>query len=212
MAKAPKIVKAETPEASIDKLISSMAKRGKTLREDAQKCLLMIMDHYTSMVDHGDGTKRPNGDISRLATFSAVVRDNHGNSGLKALNIWIALAIPSLKWDEEKAKFVHIKGTQPSINKTIEYKVGKETVSGDPRVTHFLVMEPKVDPKPYSFIDSYKALLKNAEAAYEKKLKDTGTADLLLRRQIDAVKALHVEAIKAEALEAEAKVELKAAE
>lgn len=201
MAKPVKTASAKAPKtevAAIDALIKSMTTRGKTLREDAQKCLIMIMDNYVRMIDHPDGTQRPNGDISRLIQFQSVVRDNHGNSGLKALNTWIALSIPSLVWDNDNAKFNHKTGMTPAYAEIIEFKMEKQTITGTPREVHFLTMEPKVDPKPFIILDAYNSLLKRAEAAYEKTLKDTGVADLTLKAQIEALKTIRLDAIRAE--------------
>lgn len=219
MAKAAKknvvatVSKKDAYGAAIDALINSMAKRGSKLKEDAHKALVMIFQNYSRMIEHkikneaGEETVvlRPNGDISRLVALQTVIRANHGSAAVKALNEWIVVSVPSLKFVEKDEngktinQFRHITGTTATVAETVKIKrkTTGEVYEGNPYELSFFELEVKGNEVPFSLEAKIKALLKSATNEANK-LKEKGDIDGMrkLTKQIEMIENLHVENVK----------------
>lgn len=170
---------------SIDKALSSYARKGASLKADAVKLAVMILDHY---VEHGDYT--------RLEKMQSLVKANHGGSVLQAFNTYVANAMPSLVWNDELKTFQHQKGMKREwATFKIEAKGDKPAYEGSARDYSFFDMERPVSVKPFVFEDRFSNLIKQAETEYEKTVK-AGTPNLVLRAQLDILKGLHLENVK----------------
>ena len=172
----------------IDTLIASIAKRGKALRLDAHKAVVMVLEHY---MEHGDFT--------RLEKLQSVVDQTFGRSCLKAMNVYVQnFGAKSLKWNTETSKFEHLKGVNREwVAEEIEIKATKTAPAfkGHPRDYPFFNCEEKKDPTPFVLESAYSSLLDKARKEYEKELKATGTANLKLARQIKVLEEIHLEKI-----------------
>ena len=176
----------------IDALIVSIAKRGKTLRVDAHKALVAIIDHYIDC-----------GDFSRLEKLQVTVDKTFGRSSLKALNQWVQDYVTSLRWDNDENKFVHVPKIVKAI-RDIDLKANEKkdlpAFKGSARDWSFFNCEVKQDAKPFVLADSFKTLLTRAEKAYEESVKNK-SVDLKLKAQIEVLKGLHLEDVKPECKE-----------
>lgn len=179
----------KSPLAQIDAGIKNLRKSGAKLRVTAHALLLQVLDHYAA---HGDYT--------RLITLSEAVAEVFSTSIRKAMNEWIAQSVPSLEWDKDLSAFSHKKGA--SDRKIVEKVVfksrdGKNAFEGNPRDFPFFQLEVITNPAPFDFDKAFIMLIKRAETAYEKSVKE-GHTDGDLAAKIAVIKSLNVEDIHAE--------------
>lgn len=158
----------KTDLKSIDTMISSIAKRGKVLREDCHTCLVAVLEHH---MEHGDYT--------RLPMLLDAVRTSLGSSLSAAMIDWTTRFYTGLAYDDKNgekkmAYFVHI----PKVDKLIRDITAEEKIHikgapenqifvGNARDLPFYSLEREVEQKPFDLAKAIEQLLKRAKAAQE---------------------------------------------
>lgn len=170
--------------AQIDAAIERIVKKGQELRDDAHACLVGIIDHYID-----------NGDYTRLPKLMEATNNYIGNSIAQAMAQWVNDNVSSLRWEDRK--FVHIPKTEKLIKDIkITDDDGKVVFEGNARDWPFYKYEIKRDVKPFDFASAFAALIRRAEAAYEKNLQD-GATNLVNHAQIEVLKSINLDSFKA---------------
>lgn len=180
----------KTDLKSIDAMISSIAKRGKILRNDAHECLVAICEHHK---EHGDYT--------RLPRLLDAVKTSLGSSLSAAMIDWVHRFYTGLKFDKDNGKsemgfFVNV----PKVKKEIidikaEDKVRFKSSDADAFYVGnaagfpFYELEREVAQKPFELKAAILAVIRRAETAYEKNVKDHAHNDVN-PAQIDVLKNL----------------------
>lgn len=163
----------KTDLKSIDAMISSIAKRGKILRNDAHECLVAICEHHK---EHGDYT--------RLPRLLDAVKTSLGSSLSAAMIDWVHRFYTGLKFDRDNGKsemgfFVNV----PKIKKEIidikaEDKVRFKSSDADAFYVGnaagfpFYELEREVAQKPFDLKAAIVTLIRRAETAVEKNVTD----------------------------------------
>lgn len=170
--------------------ITAIQSKGKKLRNECHATLIDVIEHY---IEHGDTTLIPR--------LTDAVKNALGSSLSAAMNQWIATSVTSLKWDDEAGVFIHIKKVDPKIRELKDVPMrtkgddGKAMkFSGDARNLPFFELEREVKQTPFNVADAIATLLKRAQTAYEKNIKE-GAHNEVNSAQIDALKAM-AESIK----------------
>jgi hypothetical protein len=154
----------------IDKAIEGIVTRGQSLRTHCHDTLVMVMDHYI-----GAG----NGDTTKIKPLLDAVKNSLGSSLSAAMVQWIALSMPSLTWVKDKQMFAHIKGAKREY-KTLERVKQRSKMpgtadamyfTGEPRDLPFYELEKEANQNPFDLKARIEALIKSAEAEYNKRLK-----------------------------------------
>lgn len=170
--------------AQIDAAIERIVKKGQELRDDAHACLVGIIDHYID-----------NGDYTRLPKLMDATNNYIGNSIAQAMAQWVNDNVTSLRWEDRK--FVHIPKTEKAIKDiVIKDDDGKVVFEGNARDYPFYKYEIKRDVKPFDFAAAFAALIRRAEAAYEKNLKEDAH-NLVNHAQIEVLKSINLDSFKA---------------
>ena len=180
----------KTDLKSIDAMISSIAKRGKILRNDAHECLVAICEHHK---EHGDYT--------RLPRLLDAVKTSLGSSLSAAMIDWVHRFYTGLKFDKDNGKsemgfFVNVpKVKKEIINITAEMKVrfkSSDTEAyyvGNAAEFPFYELEREVAQKPFDLKAAIIQLVKRAETALEKNVKDHAE-NLVNAAQVEVLKNL----------------------
>jgi hypothetical protein len=160
--------------------ISSIARRGKALRNDSHKTLVDVCDHY---IEHGDYTLFPK-------LFDAV-KNSLGSSLSAAMIQWVKVSVPSLRWDDETKSFItndNDKARRFAELKDVPTK-SKTKFTGEPKNLPFFELEREVKQEPFDLSAAILTLVKRAESAYEKNVKE-GQHNIVNAAQVAVLKAM----------------------
>lgn len=169
----------------INAQIASITLKGNKLRAECHSTLIDVVEHY---IEHGDTTLIP--------ALTKAVSNALGGSLAAAMNQWIATSVTSLKWNDEKKEFESVKKVRRAIRvltdvpmktKTADGKLQK--YSGDARGLMFFELEREVNQSPFDIAKALQQLIKRAQTAYEKNVKEDAHNDVN-RAQIDALMAI----------------------
>lgn len=159
----------KTDLKTIDSMISSIAKRGKVLRNDCHSCLIAVVEHH---MEHGDYT--------RLPKLLDAVKNSLGSSLSAAMIDWVHRFYTGLSFDKANGKaelgyFVNVpKVKKEIVTVTAEMKVKfkssdneGEFFIGNAREFPFFELEREAKQQPFDLTAAIIQLVKRAEAAKE---------------------------------------------